>query len=63
MGLRVDAAHFILAGFDHGRGKPHVAGNADRVGKIILSLLVGVSDFLQDLERMRAVEGHHSGIA
>ena len=63
LGLGVDAAHFILAGFDHDGLQSHVPDDADRVGQIILALAVGIADLLDDLERAAAVERHHAGIA
>ena len=48
LGLGVDAAHFILAGFDHGGLQSKLAHDGDRVGEIILALAVGVADFFED---------------
>ena len=51
LGLGVDAAHFILAGFDHDRLQSQVPDDRNRVGQIILALAVGITDFFDDFQR------------
>ena len=63
LGLGVDAAHFILAGFDHDGLQSQVPNDADRVGQIIFALAVGIADLFDDFERLAAVERHYAGIA
>ena len=63
LGLGVDAAHFVLAGFDH-HGLPSiVAGDADRIGQIVLALGIRIANSVQDRERAVPVDRHHAGIA
>ena len=61
--LGVDAAHFVLAGFDHDRLQSHRAADGHGVDQIKLAFPVGVADPLQDLQRLAAIERHHAGIA
>ena len=63
LGLGVDAAHFILAGFDHDGLQSQFPNDGDRIGQIILALAVGVADLFDDFERRAAVERHHAGVA
>ena len=63
LGLGVDAAHFILAGFDHDGLQSQVPHDGDGVGQIILALAVGIADLFDDLQRLAAVERHHAGVA
>ena len=63
LGLGVDAAHFILAGFDHDGLQSHVPDDGDGIDQIILALAVGIADPVEDLQRLAAVERHHAGIA
>ena len=61
--LGVDAAHFVLAGFDHDGLQSHFPDDGDGIDQIILAFAVGVSDPVEDLQRAAAVERHHAGIA
>ena len=63
LGLGVDAAHFILAGFDHDGLPSQIPNDTDGVGQIILALAVGIADLVEDRKRPAAVERHHAGIA
>ena len=63
LGLGVDAAHFILAGFDHDGLQSQLTNDVDRIAQIILALAVGIADLFDDLQRPAAVERHHAGIA
>ncbi len=47
LGLGVDAAHFILAGFDHDRLQSHVPDDGHRIDQIILALAVGIADLFE----------------
>ena len=61
--LGVDAAHFVLAGFDHDGLQSHFPDNGDGIDQIILALAVGVADPVENFQRAAAVERHHAGIA
>ena len=61
--LGVDAAHFVLAGFDHHGIPSLLADNADRIGQIIFALGIRIADLVEDRERAAPVDRHHPGIA
>ena len=63
LGLGVDAAHFVLAGFDHDGLQSQFSNHSYRVGQIILALGVGVTDLFDDFQRPAAIERHHAGVA
>ena len=63
LGLGVDAAHFVLAGFDHNRLQSQIPDDANRIGQIILALAVGTADFFDHRQRLAPVESHDAGVA
>ncbi len=63
LGLGVDAAHLILAGFNHDGLPSQIPHDPDGVGQIVFALAVGIADPVDDRKRPAAVERHHAGIA
>ncbi len=63
LGPGVDAAHFVLARFDHDRLQSQVSYDGNGVGEIVFALAVGIADFFDDFQRPAAIERHHAGIA
>src|SRR5829696_8573665 len=61
--LSVDAAHFVLAGFDHDGLQSHFPDDSDGIDQIILALAVGFADPVENFKRLAAIERHHAGIA
>ena len=63
LGLVVDAAHFVLAGFDHDGLQSHFPDDFDGIDQIIFALAVGIADPVENFQRAVSVERHHAGIA